>query len=235
MPSLTRSAMARPRLRSLVVWAAHAASTSACTLPSAHAPLPPNLAAFLRRELALRLPGCDDADAAALIAQLAAIAPEDERNAFCQKQGERIARALQRDVPLRQQLLSGDADVQHILSELDRRATSAKEMFDAIQGHHHRLRTLVDDATDEGRWEAATTGDADGLRRYAEAAAQISTREWTQQGIDWCAAQAVDFFQGARALRARRVRRVRRARSVRSLADNERESPAGKEGVERGG
>ena len=176
----------------LLVWAVRLGPGVLCC--HAHT-LPSTLATFLRQSLAQHLV-CSDESAARLVDELLAVAPEGSQNAFCQQQGRRVAHALERDATLRRELLDGDLSVSGVLAELDERQVSAKKMFDAIQGHHAHLRTLVgqsEGGTAASDWRAAI-GDQDNLRRYAAAADQIATREWTQQGIDWCAAQAVDFF-----------------------------------------
>jgi len=130
-----------------------------------------------------------------LVAELSDLAPDaGTRNVFCRVQGERVARGLQRDAPLRQALLCGAVDLREVLSNLDQHAIDAKAMFHTIQGHHARLRSSPPDPARVSSGWADANGDEEGLKRYAEAASEISKRQWTQMGIDWCAAQAIDFF-----------------------------------------
>lgn len=194
----------------VLIWVVHAARMgTACISPAA---LPPALASHLAKSLASSLPSCGHQRAAQLVDELAALAPAERCSSFCHREGERIVRALERDTQLCTSLINGESSLRDVLTVLDERGKASKAMFDAIQGHHHRLRTLVGEGESaQSEWRAAVE-DAGELRRYAQAAAEISTRQWTQQGIDWCAAFAVDFFHGGgkeRLLRkeAKRVRR----------------------------
>ena len=180
------------------VWASHACTL--CTTKTSHisaAVLPPSLSAHLASSFVGHT-ACSELMARTLVDDLTALAPEHTAlNRFCQQQGKRMVRALQRDPTLRHSLLQGDTNVGDILMQLDKREEATKQMFNTIQAHHHRLRKHVSAAKEEATasWEAAI-GDREGLQRYAEAALEIGTRVWVQQGIGWCARQAINFFHG---------------------------------------
>ena len=186
--------------------------------------LPASLSFHLTNSFASVLPECHERRAATLVEELAALAPVDRRSAYCHHQGERMVRALELDAPLRCSLLSGEKSVAEVLSELDGSSRSAKAMFDAIQGHHHRLRMLVsgDGKTATDEWSMAVVNQ-DELRQYARAASEISTREWTQQGIDWCASEAVSFFRKGGMARLLRKEALRKGRGTSLLPQSEKD------------
>ncbi|KAG8462515.1 hypothetical protein KFE25_010340 [Diacronema lutheri] len=76
--------------------------------------------------------------------------------------------------------------------------------FGTIQAQHHSLRA----SAPAGGW-ADATHEPRSLSAYAIAAESMGERAWVQEGFEWCAARAVDFFfeEGWRrlALRPERV------------------------------
>lgn len=187
--------------------------------------LSPSLRSHLRSHLASRL-ACSDATALSLVEQLAALAPPSQANRFTQQQGERVARALPRDEALCGALLRGEITMRAALSRLDDHAAAAREMFDTIKSHHAELQRV--------EWQQAKARGGE-LRRYADAASEISSREWTRRGLEWCASQASHFFHEGGMLRLlRREARERssegqlseqQAQAIRAAAQREKAAP----------
>ena len=183
------------------------------TLGLAVQPPPPQLAAglsaHLHAKLAVGLAGSSAADvetaADSLVQQLAALAPPSENvNEWARREGLRVARVLEQRPDMADSLAQGSATVEQALRQIDEEREAASELFETIAGHHARLRdeVSVDWGADDvsAVWRAATAEQA-ALRTYAEAAAEIGTREWAKAGIAWCAEQATHFYRGGGARR----------------------------------
>ena len=73
-----------------------------------------------------------------------------------------------------------------------------------ITGRHEKLRQELFEtpqfaACSSGNStheEGCVWNDLESRRLYSEAASCIGSREWVQQGIDWCSSQANNFFVG---------------------------------------
>ena len=167
-------------------------------------PLATGLSAHLQAKLATGLASTSTTDveaaASSLVLQLAALAPPSENvNEWARREGLRIARMLERRPELADSLAQGSATVEQALRQINEEREAASELYETIASHHARLRDEVSvdwNADDVSTvWRAATAEQA-ALRPYAEAAAEIGTREWAKAGIAWCAEQAAHFYRG---------------------------------------